>query len=377
MMKGMPRLILRALVAVSIIVAALVVGAQLRASREQLATGQAGSAASVQPTTTVPTPIATVQVTAPQQQATPAPAARTVVPTPVTTPYTGPTMLLSGRVTMGGAPVRGAQVMVYPSDPSNHGPTPVPPESARAITDARGAYQVQLPPGTYRVGAFRDYSNPIKDFGDGYTWVTWYGDGFVIGLGRDLVVSSGAVVADIALLRSVTISGRVVGKDGVGVPGAQLSLSRYVGGIQFPFGGAISDAGGRFTLPHVAMQVQLSVSATGRSGPAFTTMDLDLQNDVAGLLLTLDRGNIVSGTLRDVAGKPLADTNFGVTPTDTQIVCGWCNGRSDSAGHFSITLPTATVRFRNWQQYPTDPDLLSLEYAISGDMTLDPVLKSR
>jgi hypothetical protein len=373
----MIRPFLQGVLAVAIIAAGLVVGEQLRASRERLGTGQAGSAASVQPTTTVPTPMATMQVTAPPQQATPVPATRTVVPTPFTTPYTGAKTLVNGTVTMGGAPVGGAQVMVYPSDSSNHGPTPVPPEIAKAITDTRGAYQVQLPPGKYRVGAFRDYSNPVRDFGDGFTWVTWYGDGFVIGLGKDLVVSSSAVVADIALLRSVTISGRVVGKDGVGVPGAQLSLSRYVGGIQFPFGGAISDGGGRFTLPHVAMQVQLSVSATGRSGPAFTTMDLDLQNDVSGLLLTLDRGNIVSGTLRDVAGKPLADTNFGATPTDTQIVCGWCNGRSDSAGHFSITLPTATVRFRNWPMNAGDSDLLSQEYVISGDMTLDPVLQKR
>jgi hypothetical protein len=370
------RLFLQGVLAVAIIAAGLVVGEQLRASRERLGTGQAGSAASVQPTI-VPTPMATIQVTAPPRQATPAPAVRTVVPTPITTPFTGVMTSLSGTVTMGGTPVRGAQVMVYPSDTSNHGPTPVPPEAGKATTNDRGVYQVTLPPGTYRVGAFRDYSNPARDFGDGFTWVTWFGDGYVIGLGKDLAVSSSPIVADIALLRSVTISGRVVGKDGVGVPGAQLSLSRYVSGIQFPFGAAISDAGGRFTLPHVAMQVQLSVSATGRSGPAFTTMDLDLQNDVSGLLLTLDRGNIVSGTLRDVAGKPLADTNFGVTPTDTQIVCGWCNGRSDSVGHFTINLPTATVRFRNWQQYPTDPDLLSPEYVISGDQSLDPVLRPR
>ena len=344
----MIRLFLQGVLAVAIIAAGLVVGEQLRASRERVGTGQAGSAASVQPTTTVQTPLPTLQVTAPPQQATPSPAARTVVPTPITTPFTGTKTMLTGTITKGGAPVRGATVKVYPSDSSNHGPTPVPPEAGTAMTDDHGAYQVALPPGTYRVGAFRDYADPVRDFGDGYTWVTWYGDGFVIGLGRDLVVSGSAVAADIALLRSVTISGRVVGRDGVGVPGAQLSLSRYVGGIQFPFGGATSDAGGRFTLPHVAMQVQLSVSATGRSGPVFTMLDLDLQNDVSGLVLTLDRGNIVSGTLRDAAGKPLSDTNFGVTPTDTQIVCGWCNGRSDSSGHFSIVLPTAAVRFRNW-----------------------------
>jgi len=375
MMNGMPRLFLQGLLAVAIIAAGLVVGEQLRASRERLGTGQAGSA-SVQPTT-VPTPVATMQVTAPPQQATPSPAARTVVPTPITTPFTGTKTMLTGTITKGGAAVRGATVKVYPSDSSNHGPTPMPPEAGTAMTDDRGTYQVALPPGTYRVGAFRDYANPIRDFGDAYTWVTWYGDGFVIGLGKDLVVGGSAVVADIALLRSVTISGRVVGKDGVGVPGAQLSLSRYVGGIQFPFGSAMSDTGGLFTLPHVAMQVQLSVTASGRSGPAFTTLDLDLQNDVSGLVLTLDRGNIVSGTLRDAVGKPLPDTNFGVTPSDTQIICGWCNGRSDSAGQFSISLPTATVRFRNWQQYPTDPDLLSQEYVISGDMTFDPVLRSR
>jgi hypothetical protein len=106
-------------------------------------------------------------------------------------------------------------------------------------------------------------------------------------------------------------------------------------------------------------------------------MDLDLQNDISGLVLTLDRGNTVTGTLRDAAGRPLADTNFGVIPIDTQVVCGWCNGRSDASGHYAITLPTATVRFRNWQQYPTDPDLLSSEYVISGDQALDPVLLKR
>jgi hypothetical protein len=373
----MTRLFLQGALAVAILVAGLVVGEQLRASRERLGTGQAGSAASVQPTTTVPTPIATMQVTAPPQQATPAPAARTVVPTPFTTPYAGAKAPLSGTVTMGGAPVRGAQVMVYPSNASNHGPTPVPPHSGMAITDASGAYQVQLPPGTYRVGAFRDYNNPARDFGNGYTWVTWYGDGFVIGLGKDVVVNASPAVADIALLRSVKISGRVVGKDGVGVPGAQLSLSRYVGGIQFPFGAGTTDAAGRFSLSHVAMAVTLHVLIPGRTVPSFADIDLDLTGDRTDLVVTLDRGNIVTGTLRDGAGKPLADTNFGVEMTDPRVNCGWCNGHSDASGRFTITLPSTSVRFRNWPMYASDPDLLSPEYVISADMTLDPVLQKR
>ncbi|MEP6694852.1 MAG: hypothetical protein ABJB39_09420 [Chloroflexota bacterium] len=369
-------LFLRALLAVSIIAAGLVVGAQLRAAREQLGTGQAGSAASVQPTT-LSSPLAT-STPAPKPSppiATP-PSARTVVPTPVRTPFTGTLSQLSGTVTMGGQPVRNAQVMVYPSDASNHGPTPVPPESGKATTDDHGLYQVALAPGTYRIGVFRDYSNPIRDFGDGYTWVTWYGDGFVIGLGRDLVVSGPTATADISMLRSVKIAGRVIGRDGVGVPGAQLSLSRVIGGITFPFGGGTTDAAGRFDLSHVAMAVTLNIQANGRSGPTFSTVDLDLRTDRTDLVVTVDRGNIVSGTLRDAAGRPLANLDFGVTPTDTQLSCGWCNGKSDAAGHFLISLPSTTVRFRNWPQ-PSDPDLLSKEYVISGDMTLDPVLATQ
>lgn len=373
----MIRLFLQGMLAVAVIAGGLVVGEQLRASRERLGTGQTGTAASVQPTTTLPTPIATMQVTAPPQQATPAPAARTVVPTPFTTPYAGARTLLSGTVTKGGAPVRGAQVMVYPSDASNHGPTPVPPEAGRAITDERGGYQVSLPPGTYRVGAFRDYNNSVRDFGDGYTWVTWYGDGYVIGLGRDVVVNADPVVADIRVLPSVRIAGRVIGRDGVGVPGAQLALWRYVGGIQFPFGGGSTDAAGRFSLSHVAMSVTLGIQTNGKTGASGTTMDLDLQADRTDLIVTVDRANIVTGTLRDGSGRPLADTNFGVTPTDTQFMCGWCNGRTDASGRFTISLPSTPVRFRNWAMYPSDPDLLSAEYVISGDMTLDPVLQKR
>jgi len=373
----MIRLSLQGLLAVAIIVGGLVVGEQLRASRERLGTGQAGSAASVQPTTTVPTPIATLQASATPQQATLAPPARTIVPTPNVAPATGAKTVLTGTVTMGGTPVRRAQVMVYPSAPPNHGPTPVPPVSGASTTDDRGVYQVALPPGRYRVGAFRDYNNPIRDFGDGYTWVTWYGDGYVIGLGKDLVVGGTTTVGDIAMLKSVKVAGRVLGRDGVAIPNAQLSLTRYVAGIQYPFGGGTTDAAGRFSLSHVAMPVTLTVSSPGQTGPIGSAIELDLRADRTDLVVTLDRGNIVRGTLRDAAGKPLADTDFGVIPTDAQFTCGWCNGRTDASGRFTISLPTTTVRFRNWAMSPGDPDLLSQEYVISGDMTLDPVLKTR
>ena len=190
-------LLLRAALAIAIIAAGLVVGAQLRVAREQLASGQAASAGTPKPTTqpATPAPKPTVptsgQPRPPSSQPTPTapPALRTVLPTPPSTPFTGVMSLITGAVTVGGKPVRGAQVMVYPSNAFNHGPTPVPPESAKATTDDRGSYQVFVPPGPYRIGVFRNYDNFLVDPADGFAGVTWYGDGYTIGFGKDLVVS--------------------------------------------------------------------------------------------------------------------------------------------------------------------------------------------
>lgn len=377
-MSAMGGLLLRGVLAVAVIAAGVVVGAQLRASRELLATSQAASAATTQPSA-LPSPMATATPASKPPQATPprATAARTVVPTPVPTPYTGPLSVITGTVNAGGKPVRGAQIMVYPSSSFNHGPTPVPPEAAMATTDDRGAYRVSVPPGAYRIGAFRGY-NAATDPADGFANTTWYGDGYAIGLGKDLVVS-GDSRADIAMLRVVKLAGRVVGRDGMGVPNAQVSLSRFYGGIQFPLvplGLGPTDAAGAFNLAIAAMPLTLQVQAAGRTDIAWATMDLDLRADRTDLVVTIDRGHIVSGTLRDATGRPLPNLNFGVTANGSVIVCGSCSARSDSAGHFLMTLPNTTLHFMTWAQ-PGEPELRSKEYVISGDMTLDPVLQSR
>jgi protocatechuate 3,4-dioxygenase beta subunit len=371
-------LLLRGVIAVAIIAAAVVAGEELRAARAQLATGHAASAGTPAPTTqpVTPAPKPTAPATS-QSQPTAPPAARTVVPTPVSTPFTGVLSVVAGTVTAGGTPVRAAQVMVYPSNSFNHGPTPMPPESGRATTDDRGRYQVSVPPGAYRIGVFRSYDN-IVDPTDGFAGVTWYGDGYTIGFGRDLVVS-GNVSADIAMLRVVKVAGRVVGRDGVGVPNARVGLSRSYAGIDFPLvplGLAPTDRTGAFNLAIAAMPLTLHAQASGPAGEAWATMDLDLRADRTDLVVTIDRGNIVGGTLRDAAGRPLPNTGFGVWSGDTVINCASCGGQSDGAGRFLITIPSATVRFRSWPRVG-EPELFSKDYVISGDLTLDPVLQSR
>jgi hypothetical protein len=378
--ENMLGLFLRGVLAVAIIAAGLVVGAQLRVAREQLATGQAASAGTPMPTTQpmTPAPKATAP-TSRKPQPTAPPALRTVVPTPISAPYTGVLSVITGTVTAGGKPLRGAQVMVYPSNSFNHGPTPMPPESAQATTDDRGSYHVSVPPGAYRIGAFRHYDNPV-DQTDGFAGITWYGEGYAIGFGKDLVASGNASVADIAMLKVFRVAGRVVGRDGIGVPNAQVGLSRFYGGIDFPLvptGLSSTDQTGAFSLSIAAMPLTLRAGASGRSATvnASASMDLDLRADRTDLVLTIDRGNIVSGILRDAAGRPLPNTNFGIWSGDSLVNCASCGGRSDGAGRFTITMPNATVSFRNWAQ-PNEPDLRSKEYVISGDLSLDPVLQS-
>src|SRR5437773_3382692 len=373
------RVVAVVVVVVAAVAVGVLVGAQLRASREQLMAGQAAGASHGPPT-----PIATSTVTpAPQILPTPfasassAPRSSMPVVSPALTPATAPSGVasrLSGTVIAGGAPVRAAQIMVYPSNSLNHGPTPVPPEAAETVTDDRGFYQVTLPPGTYRIGVFRDYTGQTRSI-DGFYPITWYGDAYAIGFGKDVTVAGNVTGANISMLRSVTVGGRVLGRDGVSVPNAQVSLSKMFGGIQYPLSGGVTDRTGGFTLTTVAMPMTLAVQASGRTTPAWTTIDLDVRGDRTDLVATIDRGNIVTGTLRDASGRALAATDFGASPSHAQASCPSCNARTDAAGHFALTLPSATIRFQTWGQ-PNQPALVSIEYPVTRDMTLDPVLKA-
>src|SRR5439155_24756285 len=128
-------------------------------------------------------PIAT-----PAVSASIAPTATDPVVSPAASPLAAPSgvaMVLSGTVTAGGTPVRAAQIMVYPSNSLNHGPTPVPPEAAKTTTDERGFYEVTLPPGTYRIGVFRDETGQTRWL-DGFYTSTWCGDAYAIGFGKDV-----------------------------------------------------------------------------------------------------------------------------------------------------------------------------------------------
>jgi hypothetical protein len=374
----------------AVVVASVIAGAQLREVRESAASRTTASPSAV--ITPLPTvPIATPSIgtggTAPSlvpPGGTTVPGAMTSVPSPLDTPRPSlppvtasptPTMgTIFGRVLTAGGAIKNAEIVVYSADASANGPTPVPPTIAHGLTAPDGTYLVAVPPGTYRVGAHiaETIAASLQ------VWPhAWYGGGYAIGLGKDLVVGTAPTQADIQLIKTFTVSGRVVGRDGVGVPRATVSAIRRLN-VDYPLGGVMTDSTGQFALTTPAMPIMVTVQAGGPTGISWADRDLDVQGDVSGLQFVVDRGNVISGTLRDSAGRALAATNIGVAFNDSSVMCGAsCNAETDSGGHFLVVIPSGTMTVHTWPRYPNESMLYSKEYVISADASLDIVVTTK
>jgi hypothetical protein len=373
----------RAFLVVAVAVGALALGTELKSARELASGSQAASAAGTSPTPEVlpsgaapvrllPTPVATINVvpeptglTSPPVQ--PKRPAHSPPPTP--TMATG-TAVLTGRVTAGGKPVRRAELRVYRADDFARGPTPVPPDVASAVTDDEGRYALTVPYGTYRVGAWLQTHTTTAL--PGFWWVTWYGDALAIGLARDLEVRGDVSGIDIAMLPTAQVSGRVVGRDGVGVGGAEVLLFRGPAVYEWDLGYARTDASGAFRLEVAAMPMKLMARAFGIADVSWAIVDLSTPGPLADPIV-IDRGHALSGILRDGDGQPLADTDFAVHAAPDRRACPTsCSGRTDSEGRYAVTVPTGTFRFvaGPWNA----PTHESEEVHVSGDSSADQVL---
>src|SRR5919201_4400278 len=368
----------RALVAALVVVGAVIAGGELRTARDQAAAKPTPRASSTIAATVQPSVVPTASgvdpvkggVAIPPANAAATPYVKpTISPIPTRT-YPATVVTLSGRVTAGGRPVAGAQVRVYPANGFQNGPTPVPPTSAEAVTDTSGAYKVSLPAGAYKVGAYVDEQSTVVAR-DGYWWVTWYGDAYAIGWSKPLDLTRDFAGADIALLHGVRITGRVVGKDGVGVPGAQV-VGSVSSNVAYPLPGVTTDGAGTFTMHTVAMKMTLTASAMGKVGPAYSSREIDVRGDMSDVNFSIDRGNIVSGVLRDSGGAPLANVDFAATTGEINFSC--CTARTDATGAFAITVPSGTLRFFTWQKTPGEHQCVSSPYTISTDKKLDPTM---
>jgi len=258
---------------------------------------------------------------------------------------------------------------IFAADQYANGPTPVPPEVAVVTTDANGAYRLRLPAGRYKIGA--DLVSPVT----GYSSSAWYGNAHAIGTSPIVTVNDDLTGVDITMLRLLSIAGRVVGRDGVGVPNAQIT-SWFFSGVQFPLSSAVTDSAGWFAFRSVPIKMTIGVAASGKVDTVGGTYELNATGDVADLIIPIDRGNVVTGTLRHANGAPLANTNFGVTSSAAFEACAYsCAARTDPNGRFAVTVPSGTLRFFLWPD--GGPRYMSDGIAVSSDATVDPRLIAR
>lgn len=363
----------RSLAIVAVIFMAAGAGRYLGDLREPANTGQAGTAPTASP---APTAIPTLSApgTAPWSTTTPiggdplaTPFVKTLIQTPSPTPR-GQDVSVSGRVTYDGRPVARAEIRVYPADEKAKGPTPVPPESAKAETDTDGRYTVRLPAGTYRIGA---WLSCLPGCTGPSWWITWYGDALAIGLAKDVTVADLDLVGrDISMLPAITVTGRVVGHDGLGVPAADVHLEREGNwGVAY----ARTGGSGAFTTIVPGIPLKARVSASGTSAEVWTTVDLGA--DTSNVVVTLDRGHALSGVLRASDGSPLANIDFALMKADGSRACAYsCNGRTDDRGRYALTVPAGTFRFAVGQWWAT-PILVSDDITVDADRELDPALR--
>jgi len=360
----------RVLVVFFVAAASVVAGAQLREARESAA-AHAMATSSPMPTappsaamTSVPSPIPTLNAPTPPPP-TPTPVQTRPsqsVPTPTAARAT---TTISGHVTAGGVAVRLAHVYAYPAE-NQKGSTPTPPSVAVTETGADGSFQLDVPNGRYRVGAFLPSSSALAS---DYWMATWSGGAHAVGLASDVIVAGSPQTVDLAFIRSPLVSGRVVAPDGSGVAGAAITAIRHFD-VDYSLGDATTDETGAFSFHTVPLAMTVSAAVQGKTQPTWSTVDIDVRTDVTGLRFVVQPGNIITGTLRDASGRALANTNFGA---QTTVVCYACNTDTDPQGRFRLTLPDGTMTFHTWPR-SGEPMLYSKEYVISASATFDIVM---
>ncbi len=177
----------------------------------------------------------------------------------------------------GAAHAKACRASLFPTDSAEATSTCV-------VSLSNDVGRVRAPAGTWRLVVTTDVSLPVE---------------------REVRVAPGADTAlgDLALDPGLTLAGRVVDANGSPVAGALVVLGRPdAAGESGRSGGDLTSADGAFRLDHVAPGAATISVCSG------DFVDVAVTRDVAAgsppLVVTLHRGGLVRGTVRDAAGNP-------------------------------------------------------------------------
>ena len=220
-------------------------------------------------------------------------------------------------VNTNGDAVRGARVMVKKSQPN----TNVEQTIGNDLTDAEGRFSL-----------------PAVESGDDL-WLRVKKSEYLEATTERFSVTSGQPieVAQIVLQLGGSVSGKVVGADGKGIPGCQVTVSRE-GETEIQRSGNPSshtNAQGEFVIQGLASgTIDLIAKASHFMEKSVTGVEVLEGQLKRGIVIQLEKGNSVGGIVRDGNGEPVRSAN--VIVRDLAQGAKELRGSTGDDGAFSI-----------------------------------------
>lgn len=257
---------------------------------------------------------------------------------------------------------------------------PVPRARVTAGTESESRMTWTAADGSWRFRGFRPGEATVRV--DERRFVAWTRSGVRLAKGE-------TVRLDVPLAYGAAISGRVVDEDGLPVAGAKLSVSprgetafsiavRRLAGD--PGAGIVSRADGSFSAE------RLSPGASQRITTSHPDFERGVQGGVTlvpggartGVIVTLRRGVVVTGAVKDLEGRPVAGAEVGVA--ESRVVRSSSGTRhSMSFGPFPDLAPARSGPDGRFELRGVPPGDWAVKVKASGFATtvVDPLKLSR
>lgn len=208
-----------------------------------------------------------------------------------------------------------------------------PPTVLNAGTDANGFFHVTvIPGGTYEI-EFQPPQPPVTTD--------------LVATVSPVVINGTADIGTISLPPGVSISGRVVGPNGIGVAGVNLDVVQQSTGANATLIHDNSDALGFFNFASPAGAIELRFDTTPVSGQTLAprSMDLNLSGDVALGDVALLQGFVVSGLVRGPGSVAVPNCDVDATDVATGLKLYTPGDDSNASGFVDFVVPAGVYNF--------------------------------
>ncbi|MFQ5500379.1 MAG: carboxypeptidase-like regulatory domain-containing protein [Candidatus Zixiibacteriota bacterium] len=216
-------------------------------------------------------------------------------------------------------------------------------------TDASGFYDVIVPPGTYDLG----YQPPVSTH-------LAPAESLSVSIFSDMVVN-------VTVPPGIILSGLVENSFGVPMQGIDIDAQLISSGLDVPLTGDLTDATGNFAVAVEPDLYNIAIEPDKASRMAAVVLkSLSLTADTS-IFVALDTGMLVSGTITDSAGIPLAGASVYAIVASSGDTVHLVKNNSDFAGFYSVLVPTGTYNFH----YRTDTLSAFIDSAFVNNNTVN------